>query len=262
MPALPSGCSRSYILKCMALGKRGAPDETTKQEKPSYGFEGSSQSTPLVSTLFLSFAFFRDLPEPWSLLIIPFSLYVAVSGICLVIRSTGSYRNGLDAFLIDELGMGRGSRPLNVVCGTGSLAVAFAKFIRKGEVRACDQWTPTKRNPDPAKRLRDNIRIEGVGNIIALDNVDPPVLPYKNSTFHVAGSRYGISSTRKGKKQIVYETLRVLKSGGRLALAEGLFMALWLKFRVLEPLERDFKVSDVKLTRFRLTWVVSAQKLG
>jgi len=246
----------------VAFGKQGSKDAEAKPEKPSYGFEGSGQSTPLLSALFLSFAFFRDLPSPWNLLIIPFSLFVAVSGISVVIQSTGSYRNGLDAFLIDELGMGRGSRPLNVVCGTGSLAVAFAKFIRRGEVRACDQWTPTKRNPDPAKRTRDNVRIEGVGDIVVLDSIDPPMLPYKNSTFNAAGARYGISNTRKGKKQLVQETLRVLKSGGRIALAEGPFMALWLKFRVLRPLERDFKVSDVQLSRFRFTWVVSAQKLG
>ncbi|MFC2009234.1 hypothetical protein ACFLUT_04185, partial [Chloroflexota bacterium] len=139
----PSACSRSYIIKSVAFGKQGSKDAEAKPEKPSYGFEGSSQSTAMLSALFLSFAFFRSLPSPWNLIIIPFSLYVAVSGISVVIQSTGSYRNGLDAFLIDELGMGRGGRPLNVVCGTGSLAVAFAKFIRRGEVRACDQWTPT-----------------------------------------------------------------------------------------------------------------------
>lgn len=246
----------------MALGRHGAKNAQASSEKASYGFEGSGQSTAMLSALFLSFAFFRDLPEPWSLLLIPFTVFVAAASISMVIGMTDWYRNGLDSHIIQVLKMGRGSRPLNFVCGTGSLAVAFAKFMSRGEVRACDQWTPTKRNPDPAKRLRDNIRIEGVRDIVVLDSADPPMLPYKNSTFHVAGSRYGVTNTRKGKKQLVKETLRVLKSGGRMALAEGPFMALWLKFSVLRPLERDFKVSDVQLSRFHFTWVVSAQKLG
>jgi len=246
----------------MAFGRRGAREEKTKAEKPSYGFEGSGQSTAVMSALFLSFAFFRDLPEPWSLLLIPFSAVVAMLGVLMVIGMTDWYRNGLDARIIDLLNMGRGSSPLNIVAGTGSLAVAFARFIGKGEVRACDQWTPSKRNPDPAKRTRDNARIEGVGSIVVLDSIEPPALPYKTSTFHVVGSRYGITNTRKGKKELVHEALRVLKSGGRVALAEGLPTALWLKFRVLKPIERDFKASDIQMTRFHFTWIVSAQKLG
>jgi precorrin-6B methylase 2 len=246
----------------MAFGRRDREEDRQVPEKTSYGFEGSGQSTAILSALFLSFAFFRDLPEPWSLLLVPFTVYVGVVSICMVIGMTDWYRNGLDARIIDVLQMGRGSRPLNIVCGTGSLAVAFAKFIRKGEVRACDQWTPAKRNPDPARRTRDNVRIEGVDDIVLMDSIDPPTLPYKASTFNVAGSRYGITNTRKGKKHLVHETLRVLKSGGRLALAEGLVMALWLKYRVLRPLEHDFKVSDIQLNRYHFTWIVSAQKLG
>jgi len=246
----------------MAFGKRGSTEEEGKTEKASYGFEGSGQSTAVLSALFLSFAFFRDLPEPWSLLLVPFVVFVGMLSILMVVGMTDWYRNGLDARIIDLLQMGRGSRPLNMVSGTGSLAVAFARFIGKGEVRACDQWTPTKRNPDPASKTRTNIRIEGVGHIVVLDSIEPPTLPYKTSTFHVVGSRYGITNTRKGKKQLVHEALRVLKSGGRMALAEGLPTALWLKFRVLKPLERDFKVSDIQMIRFHFTWIVSAQKLG
>jgi len=231
-------------------------------EKPSYGFEASGNSTAAMTALFFSFAFFRDLPEPWSLLLIPLVLVAAASGVFMFVGMTDWYRLGLDERIMELAHMGRASKPLNYACGTGSLAVSFARFIGKGEVHACDNWTPTKRNPDPAAKTRNNMRIEGVEDIVMLDSVELPDLPYGNATFHVVGSRYGITNTRKRKKQAVVEMLRVLKSSGRLATAEGLPTALWLKYRVLRPLERDFRVSDVSLTRYHFTWIVSAQKLG
>jgi len=244
------------------MEKRDGAKRAKSEEKASYGFEASGQSTAIMSSLFLSFAFFRDLPEPWSLLFIPLLAVAAVSGVFMFVGMTDRYRLGLDERLIEALHMGRGSRPLNYACGTGSLAVSFARFIGKGEVHACDNWTPTKRNPDPAARTRSNMRIEGVEDIVMLDSVELPDLPYGNVAFHVVGTRFGVSNTRKRKKEAVLEMLRVLKSGGRLASAEGLPTALWLKYRVLRPLERDFKVSDVGLSRYHFTWIVSAQKLG
>jgi hypothetical protein len=56
--------------------------------------------------------------------------------------------------------------------------------------------------------------------------------------------------------------LRVMKPGGRLVLAESVPVALWLRYRVLPPVVAQYKVNDVRLSRFRFTSIVSAQKLG
>jgi ubiquinone/menaquinone biosynthesis C-methylase UbiE len=61
---------------------------------------------------------------------------------------------------------------------------------------------------------------------------------------------------------MLLEMLRVMKPGGRLVLAESVPVALWLGYRVLPPLVAQYKVNDVRLSRFRFTSIISAQKLG
>jgi hypothetical protein len=56
--------------------------------------------------------------------------------------------------------------------------------------------------------------------------------------------------------------LRVLRPAGRLVLAEGLFTALWLRYRVLPRLAREYKACNAQLSRFHFTFIVTAEKLG
>jgi len=67
---------------------------------------------------------------------------------------------------------------------------------------------------------------------------------------------------RKGKRDAFMEMLRVTRPGGYVVLAESLPIALWLRYRVLPPLMSQYKVGDVRLSRFRFTPILSAQKLG
>ncbi len=179
-----------------------------------------------------------------------------------VIGSTTWYRLGLDERLMVLSRAGRGSRVLNAVSSTGSLAISFVRRVKPLEVWATDQWTPTKRKPDPSRRLRDNIRIEGVEDAVQVRDADPLNLPFKVRYFNVVGSRYGMSNTRKHKRQALTEMLRVLKPGGTLVLADTLPVALWLRYRVFARLSREYKVGDVSLSRFHFTAIVAAQKLG
>ena len=199
---------------------------------------------------------------PWAVLPLLAILYFVWTALTSLIGATDSYRLGLDRHIIELSTLRRGGRALNAVCGTGSLAVSFAKYMRSGEVHATDQWKPTKRNPTPSKRTRDNIRIEGVHDIVTVHDVDPLNLPFKTNYFNAIGSRYGIQNVRRKRKAVVLELLRVLRNGGSIVLAEGLPRALWLKYRVMRPLEREYRLSDVNLSRYRFTFIVSARKMG
>ena len=245
----------------MALRRKGT-EEQPGEEKPKYGFEASGGSMMLLPAMLGLMTLASNFDGGWNLLPLVVVLYSAWSGITMLIGSTDWYRNGLNQLLVEASRVGRTSKALNANCGTGALAVAFGKALSKGEVWATDQWKPTKRSLDPSQRTSDNIRIEGVENIVRLRDADPHELPFKAGYFNAVGSRYGIQNTRKGKTEALLEMLRVLRPSGRLVLAESPFTALWLAFRALPRLAREYKVCNVQFSRFHFTFIVTAEKLG
>ncbi|MBN1856806.1 MAG: methyltransferase domain-containing protein [Dehalococcoidia bacterium] len=233
------------------------------EEKPVYTFEGSGQSAALAPAMFGLIAFMNNIGEGgWNLLPLLFILLFGLSSVTSIIGSAKWHRDGLNRLLVDSSHLGRTSKALNAVCGTGSLAVAYGKALPRGEVWATDHWKPTKRVPMPSQRTSDNIRIESVENIVRLRDANPQELPFKDGYFSAVGSRYGLQNTHKGKKDALLEMLRVLRPTGRLVLAEGLFTALWLRYQILPRLARELRVSDIALSRFHFTFIVTAQKLG
>ena len=246
----------------MAFWQRQSSPQVS-EEKPVYGFESSGQSAALAPAMFGLVAFINNIGEGgWNLLPLLFILLFGLGSITSIVGSTGWHRNRLNRLLVDASHLGRTGKALNAVCGTGSLAVAYGKALPKGEVWATNLWKPTKRVPLPSQRTSDNIRIESVENIVRLRDASPHELPFKAGYFNAVGSRYGLQTTRKGKKDALVEMLRVLRPSGRLVLAEGLFTALWLRYQILPRLARDFKVSDIALSRFHFTFIITAQKLG
>lgn len=240
------------------------PAGTELQEKPRYDFEAPRNLITLLPAAlgFLPLAARGNAPWISAVAFVIILLILAWGSATAVIGSTNWYRIGLDERLIAVSRVGRNARVLNAVCGTGSLAVSFARMVKPLEVWATDQWTPSKGKPDPSRRLRDNIRIEGVADAVQARDADPLGLPFKARHFNVVGSRYGISSSRKHKQKVLLEMLRVLRPGGRIVLAESVPMALWLRYFVLARLFNEYKVGDVSLSRFHFTAIVAAQKLG
>ncbi len=243
---------------------RTTDESVGAQAKPHYEFEAPRELLAVLPALLGLVPLLVSRGQLWYAipLIGLIALCLVWSSVTFIVGSTAWYRTGLDRRLIELSRAGRGCRVLNAICGTGSLAVSFAKVLRPAEVWAVDRWKPTKRLPDPSKRTRDNIRIEGVDDVVQVRNADPLNLPFKSGHFTVAGTRYGISNTRKDRQKTVLEMLRALRTGGTIVLAETLPTALWLRYMVLAKLARDYRVGAVSLSRFHFTFIVSAQKLG
>jgi SAM-dependent methyltransferase len=245
--------------------------KTTRDEQPSAAapekavYTSESAQSPFMAGVALLWVLPQlvRLGAWWSSILAIVIAVLAVAGAAAtVIAASSWYRLGLDGRLIALGNVGRSSRALNAMCGTGSLAVSLGKEIRQGEVFATDRWKPGKKTPDPAKRTRDNVRIEGVEHVVRVQEADPLALPFKSGHFNFVGSRFGLSGTRKRRREAFMEMLRVLRPGGYVALAESLPVALWLRYRVLPPLMREYRTGDVRLSRFHFTAIISAQKLG
>jgi SAM-dependent methyltransferase len=261
IPSSESGASRIY-LSAVTLN-RGPVEQVKGAEKAVYTTESQQGMLFVLPALLWFLMQFTAQSGALRLVgLVAFAAFVIWGGVASAIASTSWYRLGLDTRLIELSSAGRTGRLLNAFCGTGSLAVSFGKSIVSGEVVATDRWKPTKKQPDPSGRVRDNIRIEGVGHVVRVQEADPLQLPFKAGYFNVVGSRFGLSSSRKDRRKALLELLRVLKPGGYLVLAESLPVALWLKYGVLAKLASEYKVVDVRLSRFQFTSVVSAQKLG
>ncbi len=261
LPLVPHGHTWAILLRMAFAKKTGT--ESERPEKAVYSAENSQGAFFLWAGLLWLLPQLLRHTEWWSLIpVIIIGAYIVASGVMTAVGSASWYRLGLDARLIVLAGASRSSRALNAVCGTGSLAVSLGKVIHSGEVVATDMWKATKRVPDPAKRTRDNVRIEGVDHVVRVQEADPLALPFKPGYFNVVGSRYGISSTRRNRRKVFVEMLRVLRAGGSVALAESLPVAVWLRYRVLPQLAAEYKVSDVRLSRFHFSCIVSARKLG
>jgi len=250
----------------MRFSRKTATDKQPSARVPEKAvYTAESSQSPFMVGLALLWMLPQliQLGTSWSrTLSLVIGLFVVAGSATMIVTSTPKYRVGLDNRLISLAGLGRGSRALNAMCGTGSLAVSLGKEIRQGEVVAADRWKPRKRMPDPAKRTRENVRIEGVDHIVRVQEADPLALPFRSGYFHYVGSRFGLSGARRRRREAFIEMLRVLRPGGYVALAESLPVALWLRYRVLPPLASGYRVGDLRLSRFRFSPIVSAQKLS
>jgi ubiquinone/menaquinone biosynthesis C-methylase UbiE len=109
---------------------------------------------------------------------------------------------------IGRLGTPSGARVLDVACGTGNLAIPFA---RQGAV-----VTGVDIAPNLLIQARERAAMENLN--ATFDEGDAEQLPYADSTFDVVATMFGaMFAPRPGL--VASEFARVLKPGGRLAMA-------------------------------------------
>lgn len=104
---------------------------------------------------------------------------------------------------------------LDAGCGTGSVAINWAKILDKGKVVGIDIYGGMSGNsPDQAYR---NAELEGVINRIEFKNGNILEIPYPDNTFDIvtAGSVLHELRDEEEKIKALKEIKRVLKSGGK-----------------------------------------------
>jgi ubiquinone/menaquinone biosynthesis C-methylase UbiE len=153
----------------------------------------------------------------------------------------------------------RRSKVLDVGCGSGSLAIAFAKHIIEGEVWGIDLWKKGDLSSNVPERVLENIRIEGVENIVKIRTADAREIPFPDNYFDVVGSVYVLHNIHPNREKAVFEMIRVLKPGGILTVAEGGIL-WWLKCDVLPKLPKGKRLKNVRVKRCLLTKILIAEK--
>lgn len=110
-----------------------------------------------------------------------------------------------------------GGQGLDVGCGSGALTIACAKSNPQGRMIGLDRWG--KEYASFSSRLCvQNALAEGLSNVDFLQG-DANKLPFAEERFDAVTSNYVYHNiSGRNKQDLLLETLRVLKKGGRFAL--------------------------------------------
>lgn len=110
---------------------------------------------------------------------------------------------------------------LDLGCGRGAVLLAAAKRLPRGRAIGVDLWQADQTDNSEQATLA-NAEAEGVADRIELHTADMTALPLPDESVDVIVSNLAIHNIpgRDGRRRALDEAVRVLRPGGRLAIAD------------------------------------------
>ncbi len=157
-----------------------------------------------------------------------------VAAICVLygvfmLASTASYvyttRAGkfhVWAGILSRLGLRGDERLLDLGCGRGAVLLMAAKLLPNGKAVGVDLWKTSDQSGNALAVTQRNAELEGVAERVELATGDMRDLPFPDASFDVIVSSLAIHNITDaaGRAKAIEEAVRVLKPGGRLAIAD------------------------------------------
>jgi ubiquinone/menaquinone biosynthesis C-methylase UbiE len=124
--------------------------------------------------------------------------------------------------VLDALHLHGDERVLDMGCGRGAVLTAVARRLKAGRVTGIDLWSTHDQSGNSRDVTLRNASLEGVSDRVEVETGDMLALPFPDATFDLVVSSLAIHniSSKAARARAVAEAWRVLKAGGRLAIAD------------------------------------------
>jgi arsenite methyltransferase len=236
------------ILRSLAAGQGSAPRVAVRsyrgymtdtlvdlrQHNADYGFDGDYRKvsarvvagvTAATSAALLASAA-RSLAKrkPVSAAVSGGTGLTVLTTAALFIRTTRVGKFEVWAEVLDDLGLRGDETLLDMGCGRGAVLLAAAKLLPKGRAIGVDIWRADQTDNSPDNTVR-NAEIEGVADRVEVRTTDVTDLPFDDNSVDVIVSSLVVHniSDPLGREKAISEAARVLRPGGRLAIADIFF---------------------------------------
>lgn len=158
---------------------------------------------------------------PWAIVGFVYAAFFLLSASSyLYTTRAGKFR--VWAKILTDLHLRGDESALDLGCGRGAVLLMAAQLLPQGKTTGVDIWQTRDQSGNNQAATESNARAEGVADRVELRTADMRELPFPDASFDLIVSSLAIHNipARDGRIQAITEAARVLRSGGRLRIAD------------------------------------------